>query len=170
MGSGQVLNAGFDRLTNDFPQELSKTLRPFEEQQKSTAINCAAAFNTIENGEAFGAPSIVVDTPNVKILADTHVNLDSEAVRATFRTIPQRGLGISMTGLINPFVAIGGTLSAPKISLNPANTFVGGSLAVATGGVSLLLRNVLERLSTGGSICAKRLQKANQAMAELDSP
>ena len=169
MGSGYILNTGFDRLSNTFLQELSNALNPFKEQQTVTAINCAAVFNTIENGQAFGQPSIVVDTPKVKILADTHVSFDTEKVKASFKTIPQKGLGINMSSLVNPFVEVTGTLSAPRISLNPANTVVGGSLAVVTGGISLLLRSVLERLSTARNICAKRLQKANEAMAELDS-
>ena len=169
MGSGYILNTGFDRLSNTFLQELSNALNPFKEQQTMTAIDCAAVFNTIENGQAFGQPSIVIDTPKVKILADTHVSFDTEKVKASFKTIPQKGLGINMSSLVNPFVEVTGTLSAPRISLNPANTVVGGSLAVVTGGISLLLRSVLERLSTGGNICAKRLQKANEAMAELDS-
>ena len=169
MGSGHILNTGFDRLSNTFLQELSNALNPFKEQQTMTAIDCAAVFNTIENGQAFGQPSIVVDTPKVKILADTHVSFDTEKVKASFKTIPQKGLGINMSSLVNPFVEVTGTLSAPRISLNAANTVVGGSLAVVTGGISLLLRSVLERLSTGGNICAKRLQKANEAMAELDS-
>jgi uncharacterized protein involved in outer membrane biogenesis len=169
MGSGHILNTGFDRLSNTFLQELNNALNPFTEQQAMTAINCAAVFNTIENGEAFGQPSIVVDTPKVKILADTHVSFDTEKVKASFKTIPQKGLGINMSSLVNPFVEVTGTLSAPRISLNPANTVVGGSLAVVTGGISLLIRSVLERLSTGGNICAKRLQKANEAMSELDS-
>ena len=169
MGSGYILNTGFDRLSNTFLQELSNALNPFKEQQTTTAIDCAAVFNTIENGQAFGQPSIVIDTPKVKILADTHVSFDTEKVKASFKTIPQKGLGINMSSLVNPFVEVTGTLSAPRISLNPANTVVGGSLAVVTGGISLLLRSVLERLSTGGNICAKRLQKANEAMAELDS-
>jgi hypothetical protein len=169
MGSGYILNTGFDRLSNTFLQELSNALNPFKEQQTTTAIDCAAVFNTLENGQAFGQPSIVIDTPKVKILADTHVSFDTEKVKASFKTIPQKGLGINMSSLVNPFVEVTGTLSAPRISLNPANTVVGGSLAVVTGGISLLLRSVLERLSTGGNICAKRLQKANEAMAELDS-
>ena len=169
MGSGHILNTGFDRLSNTFLQELSSALNPFKEQQAMTAINCAAVFNTFENGQAFGEPSIVVDTPKIKILANTHVSFDTEKVKASFKTIPQKGLGINMSSLVNPFVEVTGTLSAPRISLNPANTVVGGSLAVVTGGISLLLRSVLERLSTGGNICAKRLQKANEAMAELDS-
>ena len=169
MGSGYVLNTGFDRLTNTFLQELSHALNPFKEQQEMTAINCAAVFNTIENGQAFGKPSIVIDAPKVKIFADTHISLDTEKVKANFKTIPQKGLGFSMSSLVNPFVEVTGTLSAPKIALNPANTVVGGSLAIVTGGISLLVTSVLERLSAGGNICAKRLQKANEAIAELDS-
>ena len=46
---------------------------------------------------------------------------------------------------------------------------VGGSLAVITGGISILVRNVLNRLSTSGNVCADRLRKANEEMAQMDA-
>ncbi|NDH40154.1 MAG: hypothetical protein EBY45_06995 [Gammaproteobacteria bacterium] len=85
-----------------------------------------------------------------------------------FKTVPQKGLGFSMSSLVNPYVEVTGTLSQPRLSLNPTNTVVGGSIAVMTGGISILVRNVLERMTTSGNICVTRLQKANEKMAELD--
>ena len=168
MGEGIVLNAGLDRVTNSFLQELSKALDPLQEQEESTKINCAAAFSVVNQGQLHGKPAVVVDTPNVKMLADATANLESEKIKVQFKTVPQKGLGLSMSSIVNPYVEVTGTLAQPRLTLNPENTVVGGSLAVITGGISILVRNVLDRLSTSGNVCADRLRKANEEMAQMD--
>ena len=169
MSEGIVLNAGLDRVTNSFTQELSKALDPLREQEESTKINCAAAFSVLSQGRLHGKPAVVVDTPNVKVLADATANLASEKIKVQFKTVPQKGLGLSMSSIVNPYVEVTGTLAQPRLTLNPENTVVGGSLAVITGGISILVRNVLDRLSTSGNVCADRLRKANEEMAQMDA-
>ena len=169
MGSGKVLNAGLDRITNSFLQELSRALNPFQEEQESTNINCGAAFAALDQGQLRGKPAVVVDTPNVKIFADAALDLSSEKIQVQFKTVPQKGLGFSMSSLINPYIEVTGTLIKPRLSLNPGNTVVAGSLAVMTGGISVLIRNVMERLGATGNVCAARLRKANEEMAAFES-
>ena len=168
MGEGKVLNAGLDRITNSFLQELTGALNPFQEAQDSTTINCAAAFSAISEGQLTGKPAVVVDTPNVKIYADAAADFSSEKIQVQFKTVPQKGLGFSMSSLINPYIGVTGTLAEPKLSLNPANTVVSGGLAVVTGGISILVKNVLDRLGSSGNVCATRLRKANEEMAAMD--
>jgi hypothetical protein len=74
-----------------------------------------------------------------------------------------------MSSLINPYIEVTGTLAKPRLSLNPGNTMVAGSLAVVTGGISVLVRNVMDRLTTSGNVCAARLAKANEQMAEIEA-
>ena len=169
MGSGKVLNAGLDRVTNSFLQELSRALNPFQEEQESTTINCGAAFAAVHKGQLRGKPAVVVDTPNVKIFADAALDLASGKIQVQFKTVPQKGLGFSMSSLINPYIEVTGTLIKPRLSLNPGNTVVAGSLAVMTGGISVLIRNVMERLGATGSVCAARLRKANEEMTAFES-
>ena len=169
MSEGIVLNAGLQRVTNDFLQELSRALDPLQEQEESTKINCAAAFSVLSDGKLHGKPAVVLDTPNVKMLADATANLASEKIKVQFKTVPQKGLGVSMSSIVNPYIEVTGTLAQPRLSLNPENTVVGGSLAVITGGISILVRNVLDRLSTSGNLCADRLRKANEEMAQMDA-
>ena len=169
MSEGIVLNAGLDRVTNSFLQELTKALDPLREEEESTKINCAAAFSVLSQGQLHGKPAVVVDTPNIKVLADATANLESEKIKVQFKTVPQKGLGLSMSSIVNPYIEVTGTLAQPRLSLNPENTVVGGSLAVITGGISILVRNVLDRVSTSGNVCADRLRKANEEMAEMDA-
>jgi hypothetical protein len=123
----------------------------------------------LNDGKLHGKPAVVVDTPNVKMLADATANLASEKIKVQFKTVPQKGLGVSMSSIVNPYIEVTGTLAQPRLSLNPENTVVGGSLAVITGGISILVRNVLDRLSTSGNVCADRLRKANEEMAQMDA-
>ena len=167
MGSGKVLNAGFDRLTNSFLQELTQVLNPLQSQRDVTSINCAAAFVTSEAGKLSGKPAVVIDTPDVKILSNVTLDLGTERIKAKFKTVPQKGLGLSVSSVINPYVEVSGTLSDPKIMVDPANTVVGGSLAIMTGGLSILAQNVVERMGASGNICAARLSKANEEMSTI---
>ena len=68
-----------------------------------------------------------------------------------------------------PDIEVTGTLARPRLSMNPGNTVVAGSLAVVTGGISVLVRNVMDRLTTSGNVCAARLAKANEQMAEIEA-
>jgi hypothetical protein len=139
-----------------------------QSQRDVTAINCAAAFVTSEAGKLSGKPAVVVDTPDVKMFSNVTLDLGAERIKAKFKTVPQKGLGLSVSSVINPYVEVSGTLSDPKIMVDPANTVVGGSLAVMTGGLSILAQNVVERMSASGNICAARLSKANEEMSTLD--
>ena len=135
MSEGIVLNAGLDRVTNSFLQELSKALDPLREEEESTKINCAAAFSVLSQGQLHGKPAVVVDTPNIKVLADATANLESEKIKVQFKTVCKR-TGFSMSSIVNPYIEVTGTLAQPRLTLNPENTVVGGSLAVITGGIS----------------------------------
>lgn len=169
MGSGKVLNAGFDRWTNSVVLELSQVLNPLQDQRDVTKINCAAAFVTIESGTLVGKPAIVLDTPDVKISSNITLDLASERIKAKFKTVPQKGLGFSVSSVFNPYVEVTGTLAKPQITVDPANTVVGGSLAVITGGLSILAQNVVDRMKTSGNVCAERLNEANAEIATRDS-
>ena len=143
-------------------------MNPFQEAQESTNIKCAAAFSAINEGQLTGKPAVVVDTPNVKIFADAAADFASEKIQVQFKTVPQKGLGLSMSSLINPYIEVSGTLAEPKLSLNPANTVVSGGLAVVTGGISIVIKSIFDRLESSGNVCATRLRKANEQMAEMD--
>lgn len=168
MGSGKVLNVGFDRLTNSLLQELSQILNPLQSVREATLINCAAAFVTIENGRLWGKPALVVDTPDVKIFSNVTLDLGSERVNAKFKAVPQKGLGFSVSSVVNPYVEVSGTLARPKITMDPTNSVVGGSLAVMTSGLSILAQNVVDRMQASGNVCAARLSTANEEISTRD--
>ena len=56
-------------------------------------------------------------------------------------------------------MGIGGTLAEPQVALDPEGTIIQGSLAVATGGISLIGKSVLDRFTVSKKSCDKELKK-----------
>ena len=70
-----------------------------------------------------------------------------------FNSKQRKGLGISASDLVNPFIKIGGTLAAPAIELDPTSTVVKGGLAVATMGISILANSLAGRYLSSKDPC-----------------
>ena len=58
--------------------------------------------------------------------------------RTLISTVPQKGLGLSVTDLVNPYVKLSGTLAKPSLTLDPEGVLLEGGTAVATAGISIL--------------------------------
>jgi hypothetical protein len=80
----------------------------------------------------------------------------------TLRSKPRKGFGISLGGVINSFLKLGGTLQEPALNIDPASSLTTTGAAVATGGLSLLARGLWDRLSAEADLCAPRDEDKNQ--------
>jgi hypothetical protein len=87
------------------------------------------------------------------VVASGTVEFETEKIGVTFRAKPREGVGIGLGTITNSFLALGGTLKSPRITIDPASSAVATGAAVATGGLSLLARGVWDRLSAASSIC-----------------
>lgn len=154
---GRFPNAGLDFLTNDFISQLFSALNPFKEKSTGMNVECIAVMAAVRDGQITEKPTFVLRTPRLNITADTDINLGTEKLNASFKTVPQQGLGISMTSLVNPFVGIGGTLAKPRLSLDAASTLLEGGAAVATGGLSMLAMSLKDRLLSSSDPCGTAL-------------
>lgn len=88
------------------------------------------------------------------------MNLGTEKFRVDIRTVPQKGLGFSVSDLVNPYVKLGGTLAKPALTLDPEGVLIEGGAAVATGGVSLLAKHFEERFIDAKDACGKAVADA----------
>ena len=100
-------------------------------------------------GEVTGNPAFVLTSKQLNIFAKAKVDLKSESINASFRTVPQKGLGLSLSSVINPFVGIGGSLAKPALTLNPKSTLLTGGAALATGGLSFIASSFCRALFGG---------------------
>jgi hypothetical protein len=66
--------------------------------------------------------------------------------------------------VVNPFISITGTLQSPVIGLDPAAVAVQGTLAVATVGISLLVKSLSDRFLSSKDPCGDALKKSREQL------
>jgi uncharacterized protein involved in outer membrane biogenesis len=143
-GAGRLENTGaISRLFGDFFTELLNLINPLAEKERYTTISCSAFFADITDGVLAIKPGAVLQTDKLNMFADGQIDLKTEQVRLRFNTAARTGIGVSVAAFVNPFVGVGGTLTAPKLSVDP--NVLEGSLAYATAGGSILAKSLWDR-------------------------
>ncbi len=84
------------------------------------------------------------------------VNFKNERLNITLRSKPREGFGISLGGVVNSFLKLGGTLQEPRLNIDAASSVTTTGAAVATGGLSLVARGLWDRLTARTDLCAKQ--------------
>jgi uncharacterized protein involved in outer membrane biogenesis len=164
-GSGDVASAGAKLLFTDFITELFSVLNPFSKTSKYTRLDCAVVAADAVAGMVEVSP-IIYNTRELTIFSTGTIDLHSEKVNLSFNTRSRRGLGLSASVLINPFIKVGGTLAAPAVELDPAGTVKSTGLAVATVGFSLLAKSMSDRFLSSNDPCGearKEIEKRDSA-------
>jgi hypothetical protein len=162
LAEGRVANSRLSLLASDLATELFTRLNPFSRGADFTTVDCGVARVTFDQGRAAISP-FVIQTDNVVIVSSGTVDLDSEHVDLGFRTRPRRGLGLSASAIVNPFIKVGGTLSEPGLVLNPTDAAIMSSAAVATGGLSILGQSLFDRFFRERDPCGKIVAELRQA-------
>lgn len=169
-GPGRIVSQGQGFLTNAFFDELLTLVNPLRKSDPYNQVECLVALASIKDGKLKGDPLVTFVTNKLAIISKAELNFSSEKIFATFNTVPQRGFGISASSAFNPFVGVGGSLAEPQVTLDPEGTIIQGSLAVATGGISLIGKSVLDRLTVSKKSCDKELKKfTSQRQEAIDS-
>ena len=161
LGPGKLAPAAYGFLMTDFLGQLVDTLNPFTEAQEYTELDCAVAAADIESGVATLAP-IILHTKQLTIVSEGTIDLNTEKLDITFNSKQRKGLGISATDLVNPFIKVGGTLVAPSIILDPKSTVVKGGIAVATFGISILANSLAERFLSSKDPCGDAIREVDK--------
>ena len=167
-GEGQVRLGAMRMFGQDFLFELLNTLNPFSATDPYTNLECMVILAAVEDGQLAGDPVLIVQSDKMKIVADAIVDLKTERLDADFNTVPQQGLGISLSNLINPYVKVSGTLANPALGFDPETALVEGSLAVATVGLSVLARNLTDRFLSAKDPCGKAISDADETFRALE--
>ncbi len=164
MGSGRLASAGLDLLFSDFLTQLFTTLNPFAETSDYTQLDCAVMAADAVSGKVDVLP-VIFHTEQLTMLSQGVVDLNTEKIDLTFNTKMRTGIGISAGMLINPFIKVGGRLTSPAIEMDPAGTIIGGGLAVATLGISMLAKSMTDRFLSSKDPCGD----ARKELAKRDS-
>ena len=166
-GEGRMRATALRFFTGDFLSEVVGTVNPFTKSDPYTTFQCAVVLAEIENGKVTGQPILVAQTERLRILANAEIDLGTEKFGATIRTVPQKGLGLSVGDLVNPFVKLGGTFANPALALDPEGALISGGTAVATAGISILAKRFKQRFIDDQDACGKALKEAEPSFVEL---
>ena len=168
-GAGRVPIGGFTFLTQDFATELINTINPFTKSDPYTNVQCAAILLHIDNGVIDSKPVFVQQTDKLRITANAIVDLNTEKINVDFQMTPQKGLGLSISNLVNPYVKLTGTLGKPSLVLDAESVLIEGGVAVATAGLSILAKSVKNRFFSGKDPCGKAIADAEEKQAARDT-
>ncbi len=69
--------------------------------------------------------------------------------------------------LANPYIKLGGTLSNPSVQLKGVQAVASTSVAVATLGLSVLAKGMLDRITAEKKVCKQALEEIGR---RSDSP
>lgn len=145
-------------------EELISAINPFYEADTFTQLKCSVVPLNLKNGQLTSVPNAFFLTDKISITVVPEVNLETEAINLSFRTVPRKGLLISAGEIFNPLVSVAGTLAEPRLAVDQQGVLVSGGAAVATGGLSILARAAWDRLSKSRDPCG---DVAKQAIAKL---
>jgi uncharacterized protein involved in outer membrane biogenesis len=164
---GQLPNSQISGLfLGDFVTELFTTLNPFAKTEPTTHIECIAAPFIVEKGIISSLPSYVLRTDKLDIAAWGAVNLATEKIDFNFKVQPRKGLGISASQMVNPFMKIVGTLKEPELTLDPQGTLVTGTATVITGGAWLLFKGAIDSVLRSKDPCGKVMETQAKELAK----
>jgi hypothetical protein len=164
-GAGLVNNAGMQLIFSDLLSELFNTLNPFAKKSPYTKVECSLMAADIKDGQVTVEP-LLYQTTEIVIVSGGAIDLVTENISLDFHTKVRKGIGISASMVINPFIRLGGTLASPAIELDPAGVAVKGTVAVATVGLSVLGRSLYDRFLSGKDPCGKAYKKLQKADAD----
>ena len=159
-GQGKVRPTALKFFTGDFLSQVLNAVNPFSKTEEYTNLQCAEALLRVKDGVITGRPALVTQTERLNIFAAGKIDLKTEKLNVDLNTVPQKGLGLSLSDLINPYTNLGGTLAKPTLTLDPQGAMIEGGVAVATGGISILAKRFAERYLTAADACGKAASDA----------
>jgi uncharacterized protein involved in outer membrane biogenesis len=154
-GPGSVRASAMRLFTQDFLSQVLDTVNPFAKQDPLSQVKCAVLVVKATDGMVTGQPALVVQTNMLNIFAKADVDLKAENLSVEFNTVPQKGIGLSLSNLVTPYVKVGGTLANPNLALNPEGALLEGGAAVATAGISFLATRFVDRYLSAKDACGK---------------
>jgi len=160
--AGRVRDLGGSKLFGDLLLEIIRTLNPMAGTQEYTTLDCGIYDIKIQNGVAT-IERFALQTNRMAVIVGGNVNLGSERLNLSLQATPRKGLGISIGGVANQFLKLGGTLRSPQLQLDATGSVTTTGAAVATGGLSLLAKSMWDRVKAQGDICKDlRKEEASQ--------
>lgn len=158
--SGQLNLQAMGALFSDFLTSIVSTVNPLAEARTYATLECGIFEIDITDGIA-DIEEFALQSDRLTLVSSGNVDFGTEALDLTLSTKSREGLGLSVGGVANSFIKVGGTLKDPSIGMDAAGSVTTAGAAVATGGLSILAKSLWDRVSSEIDICASPDTQSN---------
>jgi len=159
-------NRFLKRLYGDMLSEIVSTINPFSKSSTYNQLDCVVLPLEISKGRLISKPFALVLNANVRMVISSSINLGTEKLSLQFQTTPRKGITISAGEILNPYVKIVGTLANPTLAVDEQGVLISGSVAVATGGLSILAKAAWKRLARDKNPCRTAAEQSVEAIGD----
>ena len=167
-GGGQMSNRGLGLLFGDVLGEVFTRIDPSNQQKDYTEMICHGGGVEIDQGMVIVNPGLVLRTEELDMALGGGFSLRDESLNMVFNTRARKGLGISASKALTPYLKLGGNFSHPRLGVNAKGVVVSGSAAVLTGGLSIVAEGMWDRwVATSVNPCEAVFEDSDQAGKEL---
>jgi uncharacterized protein involved in outer membrane biogenesis len=144
LGEGDFENDLGGYLMRDLVSQILGTINPLSRNEKNTHLDCGFVEVDVVDGVA-GSRAVGFQTDRISVASIGSIDFGSEAMDLSFRVKQREGIGVSVAGIVNPYVKVGGTMASPAFEFDKKRGFVTGAFAFLTGGLSVLAQGVWDR-------------------------
>jgi uncharacterized protein involved in outer membrane biogenesis len=159
-GAGKIDNSAMGFFSADIVAQLFGALNPFAKNEPYSVWECTVFALAIVDGVAEIKP-MLAQSEKLTIVGDGKIDFNTEELDISFNTKPRRGVGVSADMFVTPFIRLGGSMAAPRISLDKSGVLISGGAAFLTGGISFFVQGAADRASGAADRCAAALALAN---------
>jgi uncharacterized protein involved in outer membrane biogenesis len=157
VGKGEVDNQLRGFLLRDFLKQLLSAINPLTKTSKRTNLNCGFLEIDVVDGMA-KSRALGFQTDQLAVASIGTIDLATEKLDLSFRVKQREGVGVSLAGVVNPFIRVGGTLASPALKIDTKRGFLTGTVAVLTGGMSILAKGAWDRYLSQDNYCEAVLE------------
>ncbi|MEX2524578.1 MAG: AsmA family protein [Gammaproteobacteria bacterium] len=159
MGEGTIRNSAVEMAGADLITKTWSMLRPSDDEEKSTQLQCGVVNFVIKDGLAIADKGIALETRRMTVVGGGAVNLKTEELDLGIRPYAREGIGLS-AGQLTELVRLRGTLANPETrpsTLAAMKTAATVGAAVVTGGISLVAGALFTRATADPHPCQTAL-------------
>lgn len=140
-----------------FDQLFSVLMPKSEDKFTYTSFGCIATNIEITDGLLETRPAIAFTSDKIAVVTKGTVDLKTEKMNLNFNSTPTNALQISPGEIFYPYVLISGTLAEPTVGVHPGKAALHGGAAIATMGISILAKGLLDRAGNAIPVCESML-------------
>ncbi len=168
IGEGKINNSAIDWAGADAFSQLN----PFGSKEPFTIMKCGIVKADIKKGLVTIDKGIAFETSKMNLVGDGEVNLANETLSVSVNTSAKGGVGIG-AGDLAKLVKLQGTLAEPSVGMDLLETGKAAmkiGSAIATGGVSLLVGALTDKVTNDQAPCMTALGLKSEKKSSTSAP